>query len=984
MLYMKYIFIIFLFTSLLYKGQSPIYTWYDMNNALPQNSVKDIIKDKYGFIWIATENGILQYDGEKFEIFNKFRISDTHFGNFHGDVEKDSIVQFSIQQKQQVLLRNRRLQVPHHNLSTRTFTNHGEIFTIFNKNSINNTYDNDMVYYIIVGKEYYFFYNGNKIIHQKSQEKKALKLSYGNMNNIFMCKDTLFIRDMQHKKIYAINKGKFINVSAPSSFFTPNSELYWQQMSDQSFIIKNNSLYLIHYNDNELKLEYLFTYNEISKSFRHSIYYDRDSNKLFLGSLTKGLKIITLSNFIKPHPDNSSWDYAAYASLPYSDSTIITPQGLEIGRRGRIKDLRQLSNSGRNRFLMMYNDSEDLMLPVKNTLVRFNKQTEYKTNDSIHFGDFKIQNILKSKGLYFLALVDINDNYYLNVYKDDKFQEKYRSFLFKREIRSCVTINNNTLLLGTTDGLYKIFLSDNKVEKIFKNINVKHIIKNNDNGYWITTNNEGFYLLQSSKLIQIPLDRNEYLISTHYILEDRSQNLWLSSNNGLYRVPKKEIFRSISNKKQKPNYYRYDTKNGLLNNEFNGSSYPNAYELPNKNFVFPSMEGFVIFNPDSVKTYYPAKRSMIIDRVRINDEEVQFFNGKIKERSDFEHIEILIDIPYYSNQENLQMEFKLGNHQWKDLKGQRKLDIFNLKPGKYQLTFRVFTGPRLGYDYKTINLEIIPFFYQTKTFSFLIILFLILTVIAIIILRTKYLWKTNKKLQVSLDDKSKQLIFEVEYQKRLMETISHDITTPLQFISMMMQKIMSSDDANLQKQYFNSIYRSSEELYKFTRNLKEYSDLFKEPSLQTDEDCSIYEITEEKKKLFEEIAWQKNIYIFNNTDPDLFIKINKNILNVILHNIIDNAVKYTENSSINIESLSTENTIEILVSDTGKGMQKRQINFYNELFKNSKDNTFSFKDIGFGLQLVIQLVRKCDAEISFEKNTPKGTIVHMTLKKKSV
>ncbi|WP_407478009.1 sensor histidine kinase [Elizabethkingia anophelis] len=982
---MKYIFIALFFSSISYKSQSPIYTWYDMNNALPQNSVKDIIKDKYGFIWIATENGILQYDGEKFEVFNKFKITDTHFGNFHGDVEKDSIVQFSIQQKQQVLLRNRKLEIPTRNLSVRTYTNHGDVFTLFNKNSINNTYDNDMVYYIITKrKEYYFFFNGNKIIHQQFHEKKALILPYGHMNNIFMNKDTLFIRNSRLKKIYMIRNGKLSEISAPDFFFAPATELYWQQMSNQTFIIKNNSLFLVHYNNGELKFEYLFTYNEISKSFRHSIYYDRDSNKLFLGSLTKGLKIITLSNFIKPHPDNSSWDYAAYASLPYSDSTIITPQGQEIGRRGRLKNFHFSNSSGHNRFLMLYDDSKDLLLPIKNTLVRFNRKDNYKTNDSIHFGDFKIKNILKSKGFYFLSLSDIHDNYFLNVYKDDTFKEKYRTFLFKRGITSCVTIDMNTLLVGTSDGLYKILLSNNKVEKISKDINVKHIIPNKDNGYWITTNNQGFFLLKSFKLFSIPSDKNEYLFSTHYILEDRSQNLWLSSNNGLYRVPKKEIFTYLNNKKLHPHYYRYDTKNGLLNNEFNGSSYPNAYELPNNNFVFPSMEGFVIFNPDSVRTYYPSKNKMIIDRMRVNDEEVQSFNGKIKERSDFEHIEILIDIPYYSNQENLQIDFRLGNHHWKDLKGQRKLDIFNLKPGKYILTFRVFLGPELGYDYKIIQLEIVPFFYQTKTFSFLIILFLILTVISIIILRTKHLGKTNKILQVSLDDKSKQLMFEAEYQKRLMETISHDITTPLQFISMMMQKIMSSDDANLQKQYFNSIYRSSEELYKFTRNLKEYSDLFKEPSAQSDENCLIYEIAEEKRMLFEEIAWQKNIYISNNINPDEHIKINKNILNVILHNIIDNAVKYNENATIKIESCSNDEILEIQVKDSGKGMQKKQIIFYNELFKNAQDNNFSLKNIGFGLQLVIQLVKKCDAKISFENNIPKGTLIRITLKKKSV
>lgn len=36
-----------------------ISTWYNTDNGLPQNSIKDIIKDKYGFIWLATEMELL-------------------------------------------------------------------------------------------------------------------------------------------------------------------------------------------------------------------------------------------------------------------------------------------------------------------------------------------------------------------------------------------------------------------------------------------------------------------------------------------------------------------------------------------------------------------------------------------------------------------------------------------------------------------------------------------------------------------------------------------------------------------------------------------------------------------------------------------------------------------------------------------------------------------------------------------------------------
>ncbi|RXM59651.1 two-component regulator propeller domain-containing protein, partial [Chryseobacterium sp. CH1] len=61
-----------LFLSCIYlnvSGQHHTSTWYNIDNGLPQSSAKAIVKDKYGFIWISTENGLVRYDGSSFITF---------------------------------------------------------------------------------------------------------------------------------------------------------------------------------------------------------------------------------------------------------------------------------------------------------------------------------------------------------------------------------------------------------------------------------------------------------------------------------------------------------------------------------------------------------------------------------------------------------------------------------------------------------------------------------------------------------------------------------------------------------------------------------------------------------------------------------------------------------------------------------------------------------------------------------------------------
>jgi ligand-binding sensor domain-containing protein len=54
---------------------------YNISDGLPHNEINEIIKDKSGFVWIATENGLSRYDGYNFVNFNS---------TTHPDIFKDN------------------------------------------------------------------------------------------------------------------------------------------------------------------------------------------------------------------------------------------------------------------------------------------------------------------------------------------------------------------------------------------------------------------------------------------------------------------------------------------------------------------------------------------------------------------------------------------------------------------------------------------------------------------------------------------------------------------------------------------------------------------------------------------------------------------------------------------------------------------------------------------------------------------------------
>lgn len=67
------ILIITYFSPMSYAGSLYDFRIWDTAKGLPDNTVKCIVQDKYGFIWLGTFNGLCRFDGQRFTIFQQTR-----------------------------------------------------------------------------------------------------------------------------------------------------------------------------------------------------------------------------------------------------------------------------------------------------------------------------------------------------------------------------------------------------------------------------------------------------------------------------------------------------------------------------------------------------------------------------------------------------------------------------------------------------------------------------------------------------------------------------------------------------------------------------------------------------------------------------------------------------------------------------------------------------------------------------------------------
>ena len=67
----KYIFIILLFLVSKIDAQEYTIKNFTIKDGLPSNIIFDIKQDKIGYLWIATEKGLVKYDGHDFTQITK-------------------------------------------------------------------------------------------------------------------------------------------------------------------------------------------------------------------------------------------------------------------------------------------------------------------------------------------------------------------------------------------------------------------------------------------------------------------------------------------------------------------------------------------------------------------------------------------------------------------------------------------------------------------------------------------------------------------------------------------------------------------------------------------------------------------------------------------------------------------------------------------------------------------------------------------------
>lgn len=222
-----------------------------------------------------------------------------------------------------------------------------------------------------------------------------------------------------------------------------------------------------------------------------------------------------------------------------------------------------------------------------------------------------------------------------------------------------------------------------------------------------------------------------------------------------------------------------------------------------------------------------------------------------------------------------------------------------------------------------------------------------------------------------------------QLRANMLRSISHDLRTPLTSISGNASTLISGGDTldeAARKQIYTDIYSESIWLIGMVENLL-YATRIEDGRIQLNISVEILDdIVQDAVKHIERTYPKRSISV-DMHDEIIPVKADANLIVQVIVNLIDNAVKYSDDDTPILINVDRKNEIAVIsVADNGMGVpQEEKERVFDMFYTGNSRSSDSRRSLGLGLALCKSIIISHRGNISISDNTPKGTVVRFTL-----
>lgn len=220
-------------------------------------------------------------------------------------------------------------------------------------------------------------------------------------------------------------------------------------------------------------------------------------------------------------------------------------------------------------------------------------------------------------------------------------------------------------------------------------------------------------------------------------------------------------------------------------------------------------------------------------------------------------------------------------------------------------------------------------------------------------------------------------------RRELIANVSHDLRTPLASLQGYLETLLLKNETLSEpeiSEYIKTAYENSQRLQKLISELFELASLENNDTSLHFESFSMSELAQDVSQKFKLKAKNKGITLEAKI-PEIpaFVSADIGLIQRVLENLLDNAIKYTpEGGEVEIKLSVANSNIETVIRDTGQGISEQEAQHIFERFyriEKHRDQDGS----GLGLAIVKRIIQLHNSSIDVSSAENKGAIFSFDL-----
>lgn len=549
--------------------------------------------------------------------------------------------------------------------------------------------------------------------------------------------------------------------------------------------------------------------------------------------------------------------------------------------------------------------------------------------------------------------------------------------------------------LGTDGGLLRfdprngVFVSynnDRRQEHGLSSNLVRPIYEDPDGILWVGTKGGG--------LNRFNPETNEFVHFTeadglpnnviYTIIPDERGMLWLATNRGLAEFDPDTGQCKL-----------FTERDGLQSDEFNwGASFKRRDGI----LMFGGINGVNAFDPTSLKRNEHRPAIALRDfRIGFNNEELDRPIWTMNAVT-LPHHQNAFTVEFaaldFTDPSRNRFRFKLEglDDEWNDIGNQNRITYTNLDAGVFNLRVQGANSDGVwNRDGSQLRIAVVPPWWKTQLAkSFFIILMACVLLLGLLV----FIRRRDQLQQRLLNEKERELEQERKVAERLeqldrlkdefLTNTSHELRTPLNGIIGLADALLRGSAGELNPSLRSDLFlvlSSARRLTNLVNDILDYAQLRQDTIALNPRPLDLHGMTNLVLSLLRPLVGKKDIKLINDISPNLRpVWADENRMHQILHNLIGNAIKFTDEGEVRLSANAEGDTVRISVQDTGVGIPaelKGQI--FDSFEKGDEALGRHYEGTGLGLAISRKLVKLHRGELQVESTSNQGSTFTFTL-----